>query len=65
MKRILAGGNALKALDLTRSRVSDTFSVLLDHSIRPVQYGLRDYHADLFCSLQIDNELKLGRLFHG
>jgi hypothetical protein len=33
MNRTFAGGNALKALDFTRSGVSDAFSVLFDNLI--------------------------------
>jgi hypothetical protein len=47
MNRSLAGGDALKALSLTKSGVSDAFSGLLDHLIRSSQHIRRDRKADL------------------
>src|SRR5262245_62839784 len=37
----------------------------LDHLIRPRQHIRRNRQADLFGGLEIDDELELGRLFHG
>jgi hypothetical protein len=45
----------LKCTDLTRGGVSDTFSVLLDDSIRPVKHGRRNRQADLLRRLQVDD----------
>jgi hypothetical protein len=58
MNRILAGGNALKALCLTRSGVSDAFSVLLDYLIRSRQHVRRDRETDLLRGFQVDDEFE-------
>ena len=59
MNRSLAEGRALKSFAFTRSGVSDAFSVLLDHPVRPVQHGLRNRDANLLARLQVDDQLKL------
>jgi hypothetical protein len=67
MNRTLAGGNALEALDFTRecgTEPSVLFSVLLDHSIRPVQYGLRNREVERLRRLKVNHELKLHRLLN-
>jgi hypothetical protein len=47
MNLILAGGDVVKSFGLTRSGVSDTFSVLLNHLIGPCQHIGWDRQADL------------------
>jgi hypothetical protein len=65
MNRSLAGGKVLKSLGLTRSGVSDTFSVLLDHLICSSQNVGWNRKSDLLGGLQIDDEFKLLRLLDG
>ena len=67
MNRTLAGGNALKALGLTRSRneLSVLFGVLLNHLVRTEQHGLWNGDADLLRGFEVDHKLKLRRLLHG
>jgi hypothetical protein len=67
MKRILAGGNALKVLGLTRSvngGAVRVFSVLLNHLIRSRQEVGRDREADLLSGFQVDNQLEFHRLLY-
>jgi len=54
MNRSLAGGNELKSLGLTRSGVSDAFSVLFDYLIRPCQHVGRNRQAHLLRRLEIN-----------
>ena len=65
IKRILAGNNALKALGFTRSGVSDAFSVLLKHGIRPHQHPLRNRQTNLLRRLQVNYQNELSRTLHG
>jgi hypothetical protein len=62
LDEVFREANTLKALGLTRSGVSDTFSVLLYHLIRSRQYVRRNRQAYLLGRLQIDHELKLPKL---
>src|SRR5262245_23595605 len=66
MKGTLAGGNALKALAVTRSLTEPSvlFSVLLDQPSRPGEHLRWNRHTNLLSSLQIDHQLKLCRLLH-
>src|SRR5215471_17596673 len=66
MKRILAGGNALKALGCTRSsnEAVRVFSVSLDQPSRPCEHVRRNYHTNLLCCLKVDNKLEFRRLLH-
>ena len=45
--------------------VSDTFSVLLDDSIRPVKHLRRNCQADLIRGHQVNHQLELHRLLYG
>src|SRR5262249_21199532 len=60
-KRILAGGNALKVLGVTRSvkRSRRVFSSLFDQPSRPCEQVRRNCHTDLLCCLEVDNKLEL------
>jgi hypothetical protein len=57
--------NPLKSLGLTRSSISDLFSVLLDHLIRSRQHIRWNRQAHLLGCFQIDDELELRRLLDG
>src|ERR1700687_2332919 len=48
-----------------RERQEMCWSFSLDHPVRPLQHGLRDGHADLLRSLQVDEQLELRRLHDG
>jgi hypothetical protein len=65
MNRSLAEGNALKSLGLTGvASVLRSASYLITLSARTQHVG-RNGQADLLSCLQVNDELKLRRLFHG
>lgn len=62
------GGSArAESLGLTRSvnGAVRVFSILFDHPIRSYQHVGRNAHTDLLGRFEIDDELKLRRLFYG